>query len=46
MYEFYLFHGLDLVRPGLVEVSSWRNSGNKRPDLPALRFLGGVGRKL
>jgi hypothetical protein len=39
------FAGFDLVSPGLVEVSEWR--GNNRPPtiLPALRFLGGVGRK-
>jgi hypothetical protein len=36
------FAGLDLVHPGLVEVSAWRASGS-RPS--TLRFLGGVGKK-
>ena len=36
------FAGLDVVHPGLVEVSAWRARGG-RPS--ALRFLGGVGRK-
>jgi hypothetical protein len=36
------FGGLDLVEPGLVEVSTWRSL---RPSAPApLRFLGGVAR--
>ncbi len=37
-----LFAGLDLVHPGLVEVSALRASEGR---LSALRFLGGVGRK-
>jgi len=36
------FAGLDLVHPGLVEVSAWRANGS-RPS--TLRFLGGVGKK-
>jgi hypothetical protein len=36
------FAGLDLIHPGLVEVSAWRASGS-RPS--ALRFLGGVAKK-
>jgi S-adenosyl methyltransferase len=36
------FAGLDLVHPGLVEVSAWRASGSRRSTL---RFLGGVGQK-
>src|SRR6266566_4611407 len=38
-----LFTGLDLLKPGLVEVSDWRASGTKSKKPPALRFLGGVG---
>ena len=41
-----LFNSLELIRPGLVEVSEWRNSNSKQRNLPALRFLGGVGRKM
>lgn len=40
-----LFAGFRLVSPGLVEVSAWRGNNRKPADLPALRFLGGVGRK-
>jgi hypothetical protein len=40
-----LFNGLELVRPGLVEVSDWRNSSSKSQSPLALRFLGGAGRK-
>jgi hypothetical protein len=36
------FAGLDVVHPGIVEVSAWR-AGVARPS--ALRVLGGVGRK-
>lgn len=36
------FAGLDLVHPGLVDVSAWRAKGG-RPS--TLRFLGGVGKK-
>jgi hypothetical protein len=39
------FDGLDLVRPGLAEVSQWRSNNRKPANPPALRFLGGVGRK-
>ncbi len=40
------FAGLDLVQPGIVEVSAWRASANRAPVTPAaLRVLGGVGRK-
>src|SRR5216683_733661 len=39
------FAGFDLVRPGLVEVSDWRGNNRAPENLPALRFLGGVGRK-
>jgi hypothetical protein len=41
-----LFAGLELVAPGLVEVSDWRSShrGGARP--PAMRFLAGIGRKV
>jgi S-adenosyl methyltransferase len=39
------FTGLELVKPGLVEVSAWRGN-NRKPATPhALRFLGGIGRK-
>jgi hypothetical protein len=38
------FTGLDLLRPGLVQVSEWRGS-KRRANPPALCFLGGVGRK-
>lgn len=41
-----LFNGLELIRPGLVEVSEWRNSNGEQQNPPALRFLGGVGRKV
>ena len=40
-----LFNGLDLVRPGLVEVSEWRAGNRTQENSPALRFLAGVGRK-
>jgi hypothetical protein len=39
-----LFNGLELLKPGFVEVSDWRSNGKPRPD-PALRLLAGVGRK-
>ncbi|HCU96034.1 MAG TPA: hypothetical protein DHU96_26250 [Actinobacteria bacterium] len=39
------FAGFGLVKPGLVEVDQWRGNNRKPEDLPALRFLGGVGRK-
>lgn len=40
------FAGLDLVQPGIVEVSAWRASASRPPVTPAaLRLLGGVGRK-
>jgi hypothetical protein len=40
-----LFTGLEVVKPGLVEVSDWRSShhGSIRPQ--AVRLLAGVGRK-
>jgi hypothetical protein len=39
------FAGIDLLRPGLVEVGDWR-SGRRKAETPsALRFLGGVGMK-
>jgi hypothetical protein len=37
------FTGLDLVEPGLVDVSTWRP--DEPADTAAVRFLGGVGRK-
>jgi S-adenosyl methyltransferase len=40
-----LFDGFELVKPGLVEVSGWRGNNRKPANPPALRFLGGVGRK-
>jgi hypothetical protein len=41
-----LFTGFELVKPGLVQVSDWRGN-NRKPEIPpALRFLGGMGRKL
>ena len=40
------FSGFCLVRPGLVEVSEWRSNNRKRENPPALRLLGGVGRRL
>jgi hypothetical protein len=40
-----LFNGLDLVRPGLVEVSEWRAEPRKLESSPALRFLAGLARK-
>jgi S-adenosyl methyltransferase len=40
-----LFSGFELLKPGLVEVSGWRGNNRKPAVLPALRFLGGVGRK-
>jgi len=40
-----LFDGFELVKPGLVEVSDWRGNNRKPANPPALRFLGGVGRK-
>ncbi len=39
------FTGFDLVEPGLAEGSEWRSRGRKPAKPPALRFLGGVGRK-
>lgn len=36
------FTGLDIVHPGIVEVSAWRAAGSR---IPALRILGGVGTK-
>ena len=36
------FTGLEVVHPGVVEVSAWRT---KSSQLPALRILGGVGMK-
>jgi len=40
------FAGLDLVKPGIVEVSGWRvRAGLPSASPPALRVLGGVGRK-
>ena len=38
-----LFTGLDLVEPGLVDVSQWRPDIRARPT--KLRILGGVGRR-
>lgn len=40
-----LFAGLELVKPGLVEVSDWRSSHRSSAYSPALQFLAGVGRK-
>jgi hypothetical protein len=40
------FAGLDLVTPGLVEVRDWRSKKRASAEPPALRFLGGVGKKL
>jgi S-adenosyl methyltransferase len=40
-----LFHRLELVRPGLVEISEWRSNNRKRAMPPALRFIGAIGRK-
>ena len=40
------FTGFRLVRPGLVEVAEWRSNNRKQENPPALRFLGGVGRRL
>jgi S-adenosyl methyltransferase len=39
------FGGYTLVKPGIVEVSDWRANGKRTAEPPALRFLGGVGRK-
>ena len=39
------FTGFDLVRPGLTEISRWRGNNRTAAELPALRFLGGVGVK-
>ncbi len=36
------FTGLDIVHPGIVEVSGWRA---RTSQFRALRILGGVGRK-
>lgn len=41
-----LLAGLELVAPGLVEVSDWRSNHRGSAHPPALRFLAGVGRKL
>lgn len=38
------FDDFDLVEPGVVEVSEWQ-SETTSVNLPALRFVGGVGRK-
>jgi hypothetical protein len=38
-----LFTGLDLVEPGLVDVSQWRPDTSQKPT--RIRFLAGVGRK-
>ncbi len=40
-----LFTGLEMVKPGLVQVSDWRASGRKPANAPALGFIGGAGRK-
>jgi hypothetical protein len=41
-----LFAGLELVKPGLVDVSAWRGHGRIADVEPfALRFLGGVAKK-
>jgi hypothetical protein len=37
--------GFEVVKPGIVEVSEWRPNNRKQANPPALRFLGGVGRK-
>jgi hypothetical protein len=37
--------GLEVLKPGIVEVSEWRANNHKQTDLSALRFLGGVGLK-
>ena len=39
------FGGLDVVHPGITEVSAWRANGQPPKTPPALQFLGGVGRK-
>jgi len=39
------FTGFDLVKPGLTEISRWPGNNRKTAELPALRFLGGVGVK-
>jgi hypothetical protein len=39
------FGDYSLVKPGIVEVSDWRANGRRPAEPPALRFLGGVGRK-
>lgn len=39
------FNGLEIVDPGLVEVSEWRGNDWEAEDPPALRFIGGAGRK-
>jgi S-adenosyl methyltransferase len=40
-----LFNGLDLVRPGLVDVFEWRAERGKLESPSALRFLAGLARK-
>jgi hypothetical protein len=37
------FAGLEIIHPGIVEVSAWRTRGGDQ--IPALRILGGVGEK-
>ena len=39
------FNGFKLLKPGIVEVAEWRGNNRKPESPPALRFLGGVGRK-
>lgn len=39
------FSGLDLLSPGLADVSNWRSNGRDPAARSTLRFLGGVGRK-
>jgi len=39
------FAGLEMIRPGLVEVSDWRGNSRKPANPLALRFLGGLGEK-
>jgi hypothetical protein len=41
-----LFAGLELVAPGLVEVSDWRSSHRRSAHPPALRVLASAGRKV
>lgn len=40
-----LFAGLEVVKPGLVEVSDWRSSHRSSNRPQAIRLLAGVGRK-